>query len=198
MWRNRIMALAIVVGALSLTPSKAQAQFFGGFGFNPVFGRGFFPYYGGWPYGGYGYSPYMSNPYMYNPFMYNSFYMDPFYRSGPVIYPGFAAVGDVPRMRSSLYPAVAVIPASFQAPDNRAHIRVLVPAGDAQIWLDNMLMKETGSDRQFVTPALAAKSTYSYQVRARWRDQNGTLRTDTRNIHFQAGGNVTVDFTRPR
>jgi len=192
MWRNRIISLSIVLGALSLTPGKAQAQFFGGFGFNPVFGRGFSPYYGGY---GMGYNPYMFNsynPYMYNPFMYS------FNTSVPQYYPGFAAIGDVPRMRSSLYPAVAVIPASIQDPDNRAHIRVIVPAGDAQVWLDGSLMKETGSDRQFVTPTLAAKSTYSYQVRARWRDQSGTMRTDTRSIDFQAGANVTVDFTRPR
>jgi uncharacterized protein (TIGR03000 family) len=197
MWRNRIIALTLGVAAVLAAPTPARAQFFGGFGFNPWGwgggwgGWGGYPYTFGGMYPGYGYG---NNPYMFNRF--NSFYMDPFYYSGPQYYPGFAAIGDVPRTRSSLYPAVAIVPAAGEV-DNRAGIRVVLPAADAQVWLDGMLMKETGSERRFITPVLDSKSTYTYRVRARWRGPDG-MQEDTRTISFRAGANVVVDFTRPR
>jgi uncharacterized protein (TIGR03000 family) len=206
MWRKRIITLSIALAALLTVPTAARAQFFGGFGFNPWGWGGWGGGWGGWgwnrPYTfggispGWGYGGFGFNPYMNSGFGYNSMWIDPFYYSGPQFYSGFAAIGDVPRMRSSLYPALAIVPAADEV-DNRAHIRVLLPAADAQVWLDGKLMTETGTERRFVTPVLDSKSTYTYRVRARWRGPNG-MQEDTRTISFRAGANVFVDFTRPR
>jgi uncharacterized protein (TIGR03000 family) len=77
---------------------------------------------------------------------------------------------------------------------NTAHIRVLVPADNAQIWFDDAPTQQTGSVRVFDTPALEPGRSYTYQVRARWTD-NGREVAETREAHIHPGDAVTVDFT---
>jgi uncharacterized protein (TIGR03000 family) len=79
--------------------------------------------------------------------------------------------------------------------DNMARIRVVVPDG-ARVWFDNQPTKQTGSVRNFESPALKPGHEYTYDVKAQWRDQNGKEVTRTRHIDVRANGSVTVDFNR--
>ena len=75
------------------------------------------------------------------------------------------------------------------------HITVRV-APDAQIWFDDTATKQTGTLREFESPPLTPGKTYTYDIRAQWRE-NGREVTQSRHIGVQAGGRVTVDFTSP-
>ncbi len=76
-----------------------------------------------------------------------------------------------------------------------AHIEVIVPTGEAQVWFDDHATTQRGTTRRFDTPALQAGSTYSYTVRAAW-PENGEMKTAERVVNIKAGGSVVVDFTR--
>jgi uncharacterized protein (TIGR03000 family) len=76
-----------------------------------------------------------------------------------------------------------------------AHITVRV-APDGQIWFDDTATKQTGALREFESPPLTPGKTYSYDIRAQWRE-NGREVTQSRHIGVHAGGRVTVDFTSP-
>jgi uncharacterized protein (TIGR03000 family) len=78
-----------------------------------------------------------------------------------------------------------------------ARIKVRVPAEDAQVWFDDVLMKQGGLDRRFVTPALEKGSVYTIEVRASWRDAAGNQRTQTRRLDVRAGSQQTLEFPTP-
>lgn len=77
-----------------------------------------------------------------------------------------------------------------------ARIRLVVPDG-AKVWFDNQLMKQSGTERNFESPALTPDRTYHYDVKVKWLDKDGKDKTQTRRIDVRANGNQTVDFTRP-
>jgi uncharacterized protein (TIGR03000 family) len=132
-------------------------------------------YYGG--YYNYGY-PYSSYDYSYSPNYYgfdNSYVPD---YSGDYNAPSYYS----PDVQPS-------------APDNRAHLRVRVPA-DAQLWFEDHATSQTGSVRTFTSPELTPGHTYTYDLRARWR-QGGQDVTQTRQVVVQPGQRVSVDFLRP-
>ncbi len=85
--------------------------------------------------------------------------------------------------------------AAQPARDNLARVRVMVPA-DAKVWFDGQATKQTGADRRFESPALKPGHSYSYDVKAQWRDKNGKEVTRTRHVDVSANANVTVDFMR--
>jgi uncharacterized protein (TIGR03000 family) len=72
------------------------------------------------------------------------------------------------------------------------HIEVRVPA-DADIWFDDATTSQTGTVRQFVSPPLTPGRDYSYEVRAKWRE-DGREVTQSRRITFQAGEQVSIAF----
>jgi uncharacterized protein (TIGR03000 family) len=75
-----------------------------------------------------------------------------------------------------------------------ANLTFVVPA-DAQVFFDDALTKETGTERIYVTPPLELGKTYTYSVRVRWQE-NGKTVQQTRTVDVSGGGNVRVDFTR--
>jgi uncharacterized protein (TIGR03000 family) len=81
-----------------------------------------------------------------------------------------------------------------RAPENAALVTVRVPTADAQVWFNNAATRRTGTERQFVSPQLAAGPNYSYEVRALWR-ANGRTVEQTRTVRVNPGQAVTVDFT---
>jgi uncharacterized protein (TIGR03000 family) len=92
-------------------------------------------------------------------------------------------------------PAPTTSQSFFSAPvrDNRAVlIDVRVPA-DAKIWFDDDPTKQTGAERQFVSPRLTPGKYYEYQIRAQW-NQNGKKLDRTQRITFQAGDQIHLDF----
>jgi len=103
------------------------------------------------------------------------------------------------RMRPTLYPAVAVSgldslerESGAAESDDRAHIQVILPSGDAEVFFQGSKTTQTGLTRDFVSPPLG-KGMYSYQIRARWT-ANGERVTMSRKVQVRAGERVSVDF----
>jgi uncharacterized protein (TIGR03000 family) len=70
-----------------------------------------------------------------------------------------------------------------------------VPA-DAEIWFGDVKTAQTGTVRQFVSPAVAAGHEYTYEVRARWMEQGQDM-MQTRRITVHAGDQVSIAFPLP-
>ena len=83
-----------------------------------------------------------------------------------------------------------------RVPGQAVHFAVMVPA-DAEVWFDGAKTTQTGPDREFVSPALRPGHSYSYDVRARWRD-GGRAVDRTRRVTFYAGDQLELDFTPER
>jgi uncharacterized protein (TIGR03000 family) len=83
-----------------------------------------------------------------------------------------------------------------RAPGRAVHFAVMVPA-DAEVWFDGAKTTQTGPDREFVSPPLQRGHSYSYDVRARWKD-GGRAVDRTRHVTFYAGDELTLDFTPER
>jgi uncharacterized protein (TIGR03000 family) len=80
-----------------------------------------------------------------------------------------------------------------QAGDRAAYIVVGVPTADAEIWFQGQKTRRTGKVREFKSPPLAPGMSYTYAIRARWRE-NGQEVTQTRTVPVRAGQHVRVDF----
>jgi len=81
-----------------------------------------------------------------------------------------------------------------QGDGTQALIRVLVPAPNTRVWIENQEMQQQGgSERVFISPPLQRGSNFVYHVKATW-DQNGQQVTRERKIPVQAGQQVTANF----
>jgi uncharacterized protein (TIGR03000 family) len=77
--------------------------------------------------------------------------------------------------------------------DSTAHVSLRVPAG-AEVWFDGNRTKQTGTQREFVSPPLPAGRTYVYEVRVRW-DRDGKPVEETRRVRVWANARVNLDLT---
>jgi uncharacterized protein (TIGR03000 family) len=83
---------------------------------------------------------------------------------------------------------------SFQVrPDNRARLRLRLPAADAEVWVEGKKTSQKGSVRYFYSPPLSP-GTYAYDVRVRWTN-NGETAEETRTVRMQPNTSQEVDFT---
>jgi uncharacterized protein (TIGR03000 family) len=82
------------------------------------------------------------------------------------------------------------------APSKVAYIRVRVPA-NAELWMNKEKKTQTGTVREFVTPALDPDHIYVYNVRARWTEEGGISVEKTLRVRTISGTRVTVNFVRP-
>jgi uncharacterized protein (TIGR03000 family) len=73
-----------------------------------------------------------------------------------------------------------------------AYIEVRVPA-DAEIWFDDAETVQTGTVRLFVSPPVTPGHDYSYEVRAKWKE-DGREVIQSRRITFHAGEHVNIGF----
>jgi uncharacterized protein (TIGR03000 family) len=76
-----------------------------------------------------------------------------------------------------------------------ARVNVLVPS-DAALLFNGVRMPQTGSLREFVTPALETGRDYTYKVRATWTE-NGREVTRDQAIRVRPGERTDVDFMNP-
>lgn len=107
---------------------------------------------------------------------------------------GYAAS---PRSRPDYYSEDYTGPAgAANAPSKVAYIRVRVPA-NAEVWINNEKRTQSGTVREFVTPALDSEHVYVYNVKARWREAGGINVEKTRRVRTISGTRVTVNFARP-
>jgi uncharacterized protein (TIGR03000 family) len=158
----------------------------GGFhhgGFRHFGGLWWYPGY----YGNYGASPYYSGFYPYSgysdyyPYTYSSDWSSPGYDSG---YYGYYGDPTSSYLNSDI--------SGTAQPDTSALVTVSVPA-NAEIWFEGNKMTSTGSVREYQSPPLTPGSRYTYEVRARWKE-NGQEVTQTQQVEVTAGTRVNVQF----
>jgi uncharacterized protein (TIGR03000 family) len=156
-------------------------------------------YYGGYPYS-YGDSePYYSSyPYSTSDLNTDS-WLSPesaqpeagdAFNPGPVVQPGDAV--ETAGYRSLYPPTGDGAAASARQAAAPAGVTVKVPQG-AELWFDGSKTRSTGSVREFESPPLTQGRQYTYDVRARWRD-NGKDVTQTRRVIVTAGTHADVEF----
>ena len=73
-----------------------------------------------------------------------------------------------------------------------AKVIVRVPA-NAEVWLEGSKTSLTGPVRHFVSPPLEPGSRYTYEIRARWKE-DGRAVTQTQKVAVSPGRDVTVNF----
>ncbi len=162
------------------------------------YGRGYGGYYGGYGggyYGGYGYYPgYGYGLYGYSPY-YGYGYSYPVYGGYPVYGYDYGYVVP-PVLGSNVTPALATQNYAYVPPapavDNLAHVRVIVPA-NAKVWFDGAATKETGSQREFVSPPLSDNGIYAYTVKATWM-QDGKPVEHTLKVKVERNKTSVADF----
>ncbi len=132
----------------------------------------------------------------------NSFYRYPLYPGYSYLQPYNYGYYD-PLYRPSYYPPIydssplyyAVPPMMPAEPiDQSARIEVLLPAPDAQVWLDGNKTSSVGAQRVFASPVLAPGN-YAYEVTAVWKQDGQDVRV-VRTIQVAPGRTSVVDFTR--
>jgi len=172
--------LGCVVGSLALLSfaEAAQAQIRigvggwgggrSGFSYGRGYGRGY-GYYGDYGYYGRPYRGYYGSPRYYGS---QPYYLTPDYVMEPSS-----------QTTQSFYPES----------DRRAHIRVMVPNPQAQVWFDDTPMDQQGTERVYVTPDLREGVTHSYNIKAAWQ-QGGQEISRVKKVEFRAGDFVTVAF----
>jgi uncharacterized protein (TIGR03000 family) len=72
-------------------------------------------------------------------------------------------------------------------------ILVRVPP-DADVLFDGNATQQKGADRMFETPSLDPNKSYSYDVTAQWKDQNGQQHKEKRTVQPMPGRTVVVNF----
>jgi uncharacterized protein (TIGR03000 family) len=84
----------------------------------------------------------------------------------------------------------------FIVPNGQAQVVVRIPDPNAQVWVQGVPMQLTGQERVFSSPPLDPGFSYTYEVRARWRENQQT-NDQTRTVRFGAGDRVVIDFGQP-
>jgi len=218
--RRTLLALcAAALSAVLLLPDVSSAQFgrggrgAGGIGIGNYGGRGgnyggWGGNYGGWGnygygnYGGYGWSSpgyWNSSPYYGG--SYGGTYVTPgnwYYNPQPYNYssPMFnGTYGNSTVSTESAYPPSGRSQVAVDR--NRALIDVHVPP-NAQVLFDNSPTQQQGPERRFMTPPLEPNSQYTYEVTAKWMDQNGKERRESRTVRLTPGQTIDVNFVTPQ
>jgi uncharacterized protein (TIGR03000 family) len=147
--------------------------------------------------GGYGGGGRIQAPYFYGEF--GRGYPNYYYGGGPYYYGGDYSYRrpyrdfnyydyDVPtREYQSFYPP--------ERAENTAAVRVIVPAADAQVWVENDLTNQRGRERIFISPPLERGRLYHYTLKASWME-NGREITREKSLPVRAGEEAVADFTR--
>jgi uncharacterized protein (TIGR03000 family) len=189
---NRSVVLGTVLAALTLlfAAESAQAQRWYG-------GRGYYGYNRGW-YGGPYYRGWYGGPY------YSSWDGGPYYRNWAYgYYPGMTySYATVPSYTQSNYPPYApttgIVPSSYEstAPnrgENTVLLHLFVPTPDTRLWIQDQQMQQTGTERLFYSPPLEPGKTYTYTIKATWRDGDREVNR-TQEVTVKAGEEKTVRF----
>jgi uncharacterized protein (TIGR03000 family) len=90
-------------------------------------------------------------------------------------------------------PRRPVVPPRETEPDpNAATVIVHVPAG-AEIWFEGAKTGQRGATRTFVSPPLAPGKGFTYDLRARWKEDGKEIDRN-RAVRVHAGETVEVTF----
>jgi uncharacterized protein (TIGR03000 family) len=105
----------------------------------------------------------------------------------------------------SYYSSTAAINAAYGLPTafrsaatdpapSAARLELIVPA-NADVWVNNTLLTDTGTVRRLCSPPLTPGMNYAYEVHIRWRDAKGQTIVKDRVLPVQAGDRLEIDFT---
>jgi len=201
-WLPALVLTLIVAGTCDAQMfGYARGGYWGGRGWGGAVGRGYYapgPYYGStWSPNYYSYTSYYPSNFAYYPtYSYSSWSTPDYYgyRSYSMA-PTYAVDNPSLRTYQSFYPSFAPMP--VESGNHTALIEVRVPAG-AEVLFDGSTTKQTGTFRSFVSPPLESGRDYSYEVQAKWTDENGKAVDQKRTIRVNPGQRTTVDFlSRP-
>jgi uncharacterized protein (TIGR03000 family) len=95
---------------------------------------------------------------------------------------------------SSVSPAAAG-PTDSTSSDS-ARINIHVPP-HARVFFDGAPTRQPGEFRQFVSPPLEPNRTYSYEIRAAWTENGGTVE-ERRKLEIRRGQELKIDFLAER
>ncbi len=185
--KHRMLMCLAGLACVLLGAATAQAQVRVGVG---VGGRGGYP-------GNYGrgisFSPIYFGPSYLGPSYIGPWYLGSSYYPAPYVY---APPGYYPPPRITYVQPAPTYVIPTEATSAPAHIRVLLPDVNAQVWFDGTLTKQTGLDRMFHTSNLAPGGDYSYRIRAAWTEKN-TPMIQERAVTVTPGQTSTADFRGP-
>jgi uncharacterized protein (TIGR03000 family) len=90
----------------------------------------------------------------------------------------------------------ATEPAGAQAVAQQqpATIRLLLPYATAQVMVDDMPTRQSGTERTFISPPLDPGRSFTYTIKATWQPNNYVTITRTRSISVKAGQTVEADL----
>jgi uncharacterized protein (TIGR03000 family) len=74
-----------------------------------------------------------------------------------------------------------------------AGLRIIVPTPDARVWIEKSPTKQSGVNREFVSPPLEPGTDYHYMVRVTWME-NGREMSAERNVPVKGGREIVVYF----
>lgn len=140
-------------------------------------------------------APVPLGPYMTSinyPLIYGSYAMFPY-----AIPPSFTSGGSISSsvidlsMRPNPLVRRAYSPV-FEVPAATARITVITPKG-ADVWFQGMQVPMSGTVKKFSSPELNPALTYTYDVRAMWRE-NGQWVNQTQRVLVRAGDDLTLTF----
>lgn len=115
---------------------------------------------------------------------------------GPGVPPDYRGLRHVPWYLEA--PDIASYPAAVIVPKRADHSVVLVVEvpQDAEIWIDSRQTQQTGIERTYESPPLAAGKIYTYEIRAKWQE-NGRANEQSQIVMALAGEKVSVHFPAP-
>jgi uncharacterized protein (TIGR03000 family) len=142
---------------------------------------------GGYGWGGYGWGGF----YPYYGLGYGSYYPD--YGYGGYSYPGYAYDYSSPTyVVPNASGVITRQSGSYSPTQNTAMIDLRVPS-NAQVWVEGQPTRQTGPEREFVSPPLDPGSTYQYRIKARWM-QDGKPVEREKTVTIRANETKNVDF----
>lgn len=140
-------------------------------------------------YPGYGYNRGYGNYGSYGRYWSGSGYYSPYRSSWYGGYPRYYSQYDAST------PMTYEVYGAESTPAN-ARVRVQVPDPNAEVFFNNAATQQRGTERVFDTPDLRSGATYTYDIKARWRDANGQMIERTHSVNVEQGRESFVDFTQ--
>ncbi len=85
---------------------------------------------------------------------------------------------------------------SAQPASVKTKIKITLPQENTELLIEGKATKAAGKIREFETPPLEGGKMYEYQFTAKWRPNNYTVITRTKNVVFKAGEPLDIDLSK--
>jgi len=146
----------------------------------PFYGGYNQPYYGGGYYQPYSYGGEYNRPYFRG-------YYDNSYYSGPT-YQVIPETGYTQAAPTTTYQSFYSGP-----PADKVRLHVIVPTPDSQLRIEGNATQQTGTERVFDSPSLEPGKTFTYTLKATWREGDREVNKE-KQVKVMAGQESTVRF----